>query len=63
MTCNVGTTDRWARIVLGLVILAVGFYFKSWWGVIGIIPLFTGIVRWCPLYLPFGLSTCKTEKA
>lgn len=63
MTCNVGTTDRLLRIVLGLVIIAVGVYFQSWWGAIGLIPLVTGAVRWCPLYAPFGLSTCKTEKA
>ncbi len=63
MSCNVGTTDRLLRIVLGLVIIAAGVYFQSWWGAIGLIPLVTGAVRWCPLYAPFGLSTCKTEKA
>ncbi len=62
MSCNVGGVDRTLRIVLGVVILAAGFYFKSWWGLVGIVPLFTAIVRWCPLYAPFGLSTCPTQE-
>ena len=31
------------------------------WGWIGIVPILTGTLRWCPAYLPFGLSTCKTR--
>ncbi|MFA4923593.1 MAG: DUF2892 domain-containing protein [Ignavibacteriaceae bacterium] len=62
MKKNVGSIDRVLRIVLGVVIVALGIYYQSWWGVIGIIPLFTASVSSCPLYLPFGISTCKTEK-
>ncbi len=61
MKCNVGKTDKAIRIILGLVIIAVGVIYQSWWGLIGLIPLFTGLVRWCPLYVPFKISTCKTE--
>lgn len=61
MKRNVGNVDRMIRILLGLVIIASGFYFNSWLGAIGIIPLFTATVGWCPLYLPFGLSTCSTK--
>ena len=61
MKCNVGKVDRVIRILLGVVIIVLGFVYHSWWGAIGIIPLFTAVVRWCPLYLPFGLSTCKVE--
>ncbi|MAT57309.1 MAG: DUF2892 domain-containing protein [Melioribacteraceae bacterium] len=61
MKTNVGSTDRILRIVLGVVIIAVGFYYQSWWGVIGIVPLATAFMRWCPAYLPFGISTCKTD--
>ncbi len=62
MRCNVGTTDRMLRIVLGLVIIVAGLYFQSWWGLIGLIPLVTGALRLCPLYSVLGLSTCKTEE-
>lgn len=61
MKANVGTVDRTIRIILGLVIAAIGIYFQSWWGLVAIIPLFTAFVKWCPLYLPFGLTTCRTK--
>ena len=61
MKCNVGKTDRIIRLLLGLIIIAAGIYFSSWWGAIGAILLFTAAVGWCPLYLPFGLSTCATK--
>jgi predicted RND superfamily exporter protein len=61
MKPNVGTVDKIARIVVGLVIISVGVYFRSWLGIIGLIPLGTAIVGVCPAYLPLGLSTCKTE--
>jgi len=59
MKANVGSIDRAIRLVVGLAILGAGYYFKSWWGLIGLLPILTGIVRFCPAYLPFGLSTCK----
>ncbi|BAP14562.1 MAG: hypothetical protein AOY29_08850 [Alcanivorax borkumensis] len=62
MKTNVGNTDRLFRLVLGVVIIALGVVFQSWWGAIGIIPLLTATMRWCPAYLPFGISTCKTPK-
>jgi hypothetical protein len=63
MKCNVGKADKIIRIILGLVIIAVGFYFKSWWGAIGVVPIFTALIGWCPLYAPFKISTCKTDQA
>ena len=64
MKPNVGSLDRILRYLAGLALLGAGFYFKSWWGLIGLGPLLTGIFRFCPGYLPFGLSTCaaKPEK-
>ncbi len=59
MKTNVGGIDRILRIIAGLAILGVGFYFKSWWGLIGIVPILTAVFRFCPAYLPFGLSTCR----
>jgi hypothetical protein len=61
MKCNVGKSDRIIRVLLGLVLIAVGLYFNSWWGAIGVIPLFTAAIGWCPLYLPFGLTSCSTK--
>ncbi|MCB1537733.1 MAG: DUF2892 domain-containing protein [Rhodospirillales bacterium] len=59
MKQNVGNIDRALRIVAGVVIIGVGIYMKSWWGAVGIVPLGTGLVRFCPAYLPLGLSTKK----
>lgn len=58
MNPNVGGLDRVVRIILGLAILGAGYYYQSWWGLIGLVPILTAIVRFCPAYLPFGLSTC-----
>ena len=62
MKINVGSLDRAARIVAGLAILSLVFILKDdtrWFGLIGFVPLLTGIFRFCPAYLPFGISTCK----
>jgi hypothetical protein len=59
---NVGSIDRTLRIIGGLAIICVGLYFQSWWGAVGLIPLFTGSIGWCPAYLPFGFSSCASEK-
>lgn len=57
MKINVGGFDRIFRFLAGLGILGVGYHFKSWWGLIGLVPLLTAVFRFCPAYLPFGLST------
>lgn len=62
MKKNVGNADRIVRIVLGLAIFVVGIYYESLWGLLGIIPLFTATIKWCPAYLPFGISTCKVKE-
>ena len=61
-TPNVGGFVRIFRIVAGLVLIALGFFVLSGtWGlvvgIVGLVPLLTGLVGWCPLYLPFKLST------
>lgn len=61
MKCNMGKTDRIIRSIIGIAMIAVGFYFQSWWGAIGIIPLGTALLGVCPAYLPFGISSCKTD--
>lgn len=59
MTANVGGADKVIRIVAGLVILGLGLAFKSYWGLVGLLPLITGLVGFCPAYVIFGISTCK----
>jgi hypothetical protein len=61
MKCNIGKTDRIIRALIGLVVIAVGVYLKSWWGAIGLVPLFTAAIGWCGLYTLFGISTCKAK--
>jgi len=61
MTCNVGSTDKIIRLILGAAIIGAGVYYNNWWGAIGIVPIATALMGWCPAYLPFGISTCKKE--
>lgn len=61
MKKNVGSVDRIIRFVIGLAIVIWGIVAQSWWGIIGLVPIFTASINWCPLYLPFGISTCKTK--
>jgi len=61
MTPNVGSTDRAIRIVLGLALLSLLVALEGnarWLGLIGLVPIVTAFVRWCPAYRLFGLSTC-----
>ncbi|MFN5630651.1 MAG: DUF2892 domain-containing protein [Sphingomonadales bacterium] len=56
---NIGNADRIARIILGVVLIALVFVGpKTEWGWIGLVPLLTGLVRWCPLYRLIGVNTC-----
>ena len=61
MKKNMGILDRRIRIILGLLIVAAGIYFKTWWGLVGVVFLATSLISWCPLYVPFRLSTRKTR--
>ena len=59
MIQNVGTGDRVVRIALGLGLIAATLLGHIGpWGWIGVVPLATGVFRFCPAYLPFGLSSC-----
>ena len=62
MQINVGKSDRMLRIVAGIALIGAGAFMGSWWGLIGIVPIATGIIRWCPAYGPMGINTCETEK-
>lgn len=59
---NENTFDRGLRIALGLVLLSLVFVGPaSLWGLVGVVPLLTGLVGSCPLYTLFGLSTCTIK--
>ena len=60
---NVGGIDQIQRIVLGVVICSIGVIYNNWWGMVGLIPLVTGTMRWCPLYNLVGLSSLKISKS
>jgi hypothetical protein len=61
---NVGTVDKVIRIILGLVLIALVFVGpQTPWGWIGIIPLVTGLIGFCPLYSVLGMNTCGAKKA
>lgn len=59
MSKNVGSIDRIIRIVLGVALIAWGYMTSNWLGAIGVVPLFTAALGWCPAYLPFGIKTNK----
>jgi hypothetical protein len=59
MTKNMGGIDRGIRVVVGVALLAWGYIEQDWLGAIGLVPLFTAAIGWCPAYLPFGIKTCK----
>lgn len=59
MKLNVGGIDRLARIVVGLALIALATTGTvGAWACLGVVPLVTGLVRFCPLYTLMGLSTC-----
>jgi len=62
MQKNIGKTDRIIRVIVGFAIIGGGFYYGSWWGIVGLIPLVTAAIGWCSLYSVIGISTCKTDK-
>lgn len=63
MKANVGSIDRTIRILIGLALIGATLLgLIGVWGWLGIIPLATGVFRFCPAYLPFGMTTCSTKK-
>jgi hypothetical protein len=59
---NEHTIDRGLRIVLGLFVLSLTVVGpQTLWGLIGLVPLLTGVIGSCPLYTLFGLSTCAIK--
>jgi len=66
MAANVGGIDRVLRIVVGIALLSLFFILDGnarYWGLIGLVPLFTGLFRFCPAYTLLGVNTCPMKKA
>jgi hypothetical protein len=61
MVRNVGSVDRVVRLVLGAAVVLAGLYFQTWLGALGLIFIGTALIGWCPLYVPFGISTCPVK--
>lgn len=62
MNANVGKIDKRVRLVLALVLFSLFFVLQGdlkWLGLLGMVPLATGLVSWCPLYMLFGVNTCR----
>jgi hypothetical protein len=63
MPHNIGTIDRILRIVVGVILIALVFVGpQTPWGWIGLVPLVTALIGWCPAYRLFGLRTCPLHK-
>jgi len=62
MNKNLGKIDRVLRVIVGLAIVLYSFVEASWLGAIGLVPILTAIIGWCPLYCPLKINTCSKEK-
>lgn len=59
MKKNIGTADRIVRILVGVVIAAAGLYYRSWWGLVALVPFITAATGTCWLWSLLGINTCK----
>lgn len=65
MNTNIGTVDRLIRVVVGLALLSLLFVLDGnirWVGLIGLVPLFTALIGWCPAYTLLRIDTCCGRK-
>jgi hypothetical protein len=62
MKSNIGNLDRILRFIGGVIIVVAGVVVNSWWGLIGVALIATALIRWCPLYIPFKISTFKKQE-
>jgi hypothetical protein len=64
MVKNVGSVDRLIRVIIGLALFSLVFWGpKTMWGIIGIVPIFTALAGWCPMYSLLGISSCPMKAA
>jgi len=58
---NIGNVDRAFRAILGVIVLALGYYNQNYWGLVGFVFLGTATIAFCPLYRIFKISTCTKD--
>ncbi len=64
MKANEGAIDRVLRVVVGASVLSLAFIGpQTPWAYVGLVPLVTGLVGWCPLYAMLGFNTCAAKRA
>lgn len=66
MAKNVGSIDRTLRVLLGVVLLSLVVLLDTparWWGLVGLVPLLTGLFSFCPLYSLLGISSCPVSSS
>ena len=59
MNFNVGGLDRAARVLLGTVVVLTGHYYQSYLGFLGFVFILTGLISFCPFYIPLKINTKK----
>ncbi|HER34031.1 MAG: DUF2892 domain-containing protein [Halothiobacillaceae bacterium] len=63
MKANIGMIDKWLRIVVGVVLIALALFgVIGWWGYIGIVPLATALFNFCPAYRLIGINSIGSGK-
>ena len=65
MKKNVGSLDRFIRLIIGLIVLCLWFVLAGtakYWALLGLIPLFTAAIGWCPLYPLLGINTLSKNR-
>lgn len=65
MVKNVGNTEKVIRVIVGLVLLSMLLWVEGnakWWGLLGLIPIVTAAISWCPLWSVFGINTAGKAK-
>ena len=61
MIQNVGNAERVVRVLAGVAICAAGVYYQNWLGLIGLVPVATGALGYCPPYQILGINTCSMK--
>jgi hypothetical protein len=59
MKKNMGKADRIIRGIIGLILLTIALFYHTWWGAIGVIPLATALIGFCPMYVIFSIKSCR----
>ena len=63
MTQNIGGIERIVRVLAGLILVGLTLSGQiGVWGWLGLVPIATGLIGWCPPYSLLGINTCKTNK-